>query len=166
MWRHTEDIENKKAMQKISDICHTWACQIHTHTRCPSNTFIKIMTHERTIWPMFSKLQICFKVELLFLIATFIVVIHHHLILLRHAVSVNKPPSVIAVWLALYRHSKSPHWSSFTAFHSLWGNYFNCSLYLFLFFFHYLHRIFHMCCLYDEIKFCITRYRIIIIIII
>jgi len=27
-------------------------------------------------------------------------------------VSVNKPPSVIAVWQALYRHSKSPHWSS------------------------------------------------------
>jgi len=27
-------------------------------------------------------------------------------------VSVNKPPSVIAAWQALYRHSKSPHWSS------------------------------------------------------
>jgi len=29
-------------------------------------------------------------------------------------VSVNEPPSVIAAWQALYRHSKSPHWSSFT----------------------------------------------------
>jgi len=28
--------------------------------------------------------------------------------------SVNKPPSVIAAWQALCRHSKSPHWSSFT----------------------------------------------------
>jgi len=29
-------------------------------------------------------------------------------------VSVNKPPSVLAAWQALYRHSKSPHSSSFT----------------------------------------------------
>jgi len=29
-------------------------------------------------------------------------------------VSVNKPPSVIAAWQALCKHSKSPHWSSLT----------------------------------------------------
>jgi len=29
-------------------------------------------------------------------------------------VSLNKPPSVLATWQALCRHSKSPHWSSLT----------------------------------------------------
>ena len=37
--------------------------------------------------------------------------------------SENKPPSVIAVLVGFYRHSKSPHSFSFI-FQSMWGNYY------------------------------------------
>ena len=43
-------------------------------------------------------------------------VIHPHLVHVRHAVSVKKPPLVIAAWHALNRHSKSPHSFSFLVF--------------------------------------------------
>jgi len=38
-----------------------------------------------------------------------------------YPVPVNKPPSVIAAWQALFRYSKSPHWFTHNG---LWGNYY------------------------------------------
>jgi len=42
------------------------------------------------------------------------VALHDNVTMANCIVSVNKPPSVLAAWQALYRHSKSPHWLSLT----------------------------------------------------
>lgn len=50
-------------------------------------------------------------------------IIHLHLIHFM-PVSVNKPPTVLALWQALYRHSKSPSHLHYFHFMSMWGNYY------------------------------------------